>query len=79
MQMSLPPGNSWPTVQDACWPLQVTEQPGQPPFGADVGALQEVFLAGGCGMTGMPMMGSTAIPGAGVPAAAALLVFREAA
>jgi hypothetical protein len=79
MQRSLPPGNSWPTVQDACCPLQLIEQPGQPPFGADVGALQEVFLVGGCGMTGMPMpMGNTAIPGA-VGAAAALLLFLEAA
>jgi hypothetical protein len=78
MQMSLPPGNSWPTLQDACCPLQVTEQPGQPPLGPEVGALQDVFLAGGCGMTGIPMTGSTAIPGVGA-AAGALLLLLEAA
>ena len=51
----------------------VTEHPGQPPFGVDAGALQDVFLAGGCGVTGMPIViGSTAIPGGGVAGAAAL-------
>jgi hypothetical protein len=61
MQMALPPGISDPGVQDAVWAPQLTEHPAQLPCGEDFGALQVLFLAGGV-TTGMPMMGSTAIP-----------------
>jgi hypothetical protein len=67
-------------VQDACWALQLIEHPVQPPFGDDLGALQEVFWLGGWGTTGMPMlMGSTAIPGAVALAGGLMLLLRDAA
>ena len=65
-------------MQEACCALQLTEQPAQPPFGDDFGALQELFWLGGSGMTGMAM-GSTAIPEAAVLAGALLLPLRDAA
>ncbi len=81
MQMSLPPGNSWPGEQEACWAPQLTEHPGQLPRGEDLGALQVLFFVGCAGTTGMPMpMGSTAMPAGGGAALLPLVVLlREAA